>query len=666
MSFDKISLGRNNKRYSHRLRFDVNTTFNFGLVQPKFHLLMDDGDVVSGRFSELLRLAPLPVPTMGNVYEETYTRFVPMVQLCPWYDFIRSKKPYPFSGGNTIIPARVPEISNALLVNLLINCFCDVRTAKLSSAASASGFSGSFQYDYNEDLGEIPDLVDAYYTSNSLGNYFRSKVRFGYDRGITFSNADFILPINSTDLLLFRLSNEGKQLRKIFLGLGYGLNINDNDKLSVLPILAFYKAWFDTYNPSRTFSWAQTECYSLIKFFESDYSRLGCQYANSSEWSSPNSSFVSEFYDFALFLTSVYYSEQLNYVSAHRDNPSNDIAYTFSTISNSAETPNLVVVNPVNSSTKAPLVTNGQLSAVALNLLQRVTRYVNKDSVIGNKINEWLRVHGFGDLSNTIFRDASKCSYHRMRAPISAVFSTSDTASSDGAGEYLGAYAGKSLGELQNQSFKYTAPSSGIFIVLSVVVAESAFSNGTDGSNYCTDSDTMFLDEYDALGYEISSKNQLFPDCGFGWSPSCKFDTNMNDVGFGWIPRYSRLKQKRNIVNGDMSLRGTLASLSSYYLDKIISNVVINERPDSSVDIIVTSVPEASEEWQYFNKYPYLGNYDRIFYNSGTELNKPDDDNFISQTVFDIVLTNRMKPISQSYDTFDESHDNSSINVQQS
>ena len=40
-----------------------------------------------------------------------------------------------------------------------------------------------------------------------------------------------------------------------------------------------------------------------------------------------------------------------------------------------------------------------------------------------------------------------------------------------------------------------------------------------------------------------------------------------------------------------------------------------------------------------------------------------EDDNFIVQTVFDIRLTNCLKPISMSYDTYDEGVDNSTRDV---
>ena len=83
-------------------------------------------------------------------------------------------------------------------------------------------------------------------------------------------------------------------------------------------------------------------------------------------------------------------------------------------------------------------------------------------------------------------------------------------------------------------------------------------------------------------------------------------------------------------------------------------------------------VPQvASEEFRYINKYDYMGDYNRLFYNHGVfgiqYQNKPiyvHDDNFIVQTVVDATQTSVLKPVERSFDTFDEDVDDSTISVQ--
>ena len=66
-NFSKVSLGVANKRYTHNLDFDNNTSANFGGCQPLFCQLLNQGDKLSGNIRQLVRLAPMPVPTFGSM-----------------------------------------------------------------------------------------------------------------------------------------------------------------------------------------------------------------------------------------------------------------------------------------------------------------------------------------------------------------------------------------------------------------------------------------------------------------------------------------------------------------------------------------------------------------------------------------------------------------------
>ena len=45
----------------------------------------------------------------------------------------------------------------------------------------------------------------------------------------------------------FRLSNFGKRLRKILMGLGYQIDFRAKNEVSILPLFAYYKAYFDSF-----------------------------------------------------------------------------------------------------------------------------------------------------------------------------------------------------------------------------------------------------------------------------------------------------------------------------------------------------------------------------------------------------------------------------------
>ena len=69
---------------------------------------------------------------------------------------------------------------------------------------------------------------------------------------------------------------------------------------------------------------------------------------------------------------------------------------------------------------------------------------------------------------------------------------------------------------------------------------------------------------------------------------------------------------------------------------------------------VAGTVLTPSEELRYIGRTPDYGNYDRIFYdNTGYY------DNFILHIVQDWDYYATMKPISQSFDTFDDDNDES-------
>lgn len=86
MKISNISLGFSNKKYSHNLSRDCNTTFPFGVVQPIFtQYMLPDSDIkVSAK--QLVRLSPLSVPSFARIYLRTVTRFVPEHDVIRWSD----------------------------------------------------------------------------------------------------------------------------------------------------------------------------------------------------------------------------------------------------------------------------------------------------------------------------------------------------------------------------------------------------------------------------------------------------------------------------------------------------------------------------------------------------------------------------------------------------
>lgn len=698
--FSKISVGRPTKRYTHNMSFDNNTTFDFGGVQPVLTQYLEGDDTFNLNLRQFLRLAPLPYPTFGRVHVQNEFRFVPITDVCPYYEALLAKQPY-FGGDNvTYNPEKVPYTTNRTLVQYLCLNHCDFNVLYVDDTsrqnlyryASNGVTTGAHDPSDSSGLGALNTLLSDFWQGSyaKLGKlksehfekltYDSDEVRDGtFDtprpditlpptssKGTTYStitleSADFVINVSDSYIFLFRLNSAGRRLRKIFVGCGFSLSCYDTDKLSILPLLAFYKAYFDTYAPQRNISWISTNCYALIKYIEEHY------YLDFSLFENDTQSEATDLFTFLMAdLSDCWYTQLDDFVSAHRDTP---VTVERRLLISDGKEELQDLQNDLDvAGSELPLQFAGaSTNWLTIQGLRLITRFVNKDSVIGGKLSDWIKVHYGSDISNSLFKETNRIGSFRLDVNINDVFSTSDTASSDG-GEVLGAYAGKGLG-FNNSSFKYKAPSHGFAIMLSCVVPESGYFQGNDASLYLLDRNAIPIPDYDALGYEVTPKSMIFDDRGV-----CYPGANKVNGGFGFVPRYSSLKRKRNIVNGDMSRRGSIDSYNGYYLDRIIGIQEISSIPmsDGSVQLKyhTSDIPTATEEWRYPTKYPWLGNPNRIFYQSGVnyhgvsyEGDELIDDNFICQMIFDFKVTNKYKPISQSYDTFDEGTDDKSIDV---
>lgn len=69
MSLSSVKLGSAfNKRYSHNLDFDNNTTMDFGSVQPLLCQYLLPKSDVNLNYRQLIRLAPMPTPSFARIF----------------------------------------------------------------------------------------------------------------------------------------------------------------------------------------------------------------------------------------------------------------------------------------------------------------------------------------------------------------------------------------------------------------------------------------------------------------------------------------------------------------------------------------------------------------------------------------------------------------------
>ena len=682
MGFSKISLGSITKSYPHNLSFDNNTSLPFGVVQPLLSIPMSGDSSIEINWRQLLRLAPMPLPTFGRVSLRGEAFFVPTSEVCPYYEALLAHQPYRSSQNTEFEPESVPLVNSTMFVYAMMcnySRFSVLVTPKSSEDGMYTYLSSS------EVNSKIATLRSAMY-KNIAGFQEQPSQDFEGSFNLLFKNhhvsdkktfeitpynCDFILYAeDSTNLyvVLFQLTDAGRRLRTNLLGLGYSLGVDDADSVSLLPALAFYKAYFDFYAPKEVATWSSTQCYGLIRHIDDTYSfdfTITNLFKNGDRYN------VGLFDGFLDELTDTWYVSPVDYVSANR---SEIFSQERSVVINSTtdDAPDkLLNSSPNGSSDNVPDANQvNYLTQFILDALKRLTSFLSKDSVIGGKLNDWLRVHYGASVSNSLFALSNHVTSFVVDANISDVYSTSDTANEETeTGEYLGAYGGKGLG-FNKHGLKFKTDVSGFIFVFAAIVPDAGYWQGNDPTLFAVNRDTIPVPDYDALGYELTPRSSLFVN-------SLVSDgTPFKGKSFGYLPRYSGFKYHKNVVNGDMSRNGTIQSLSAFYLDRILTQKVVTFIPEGDGKYSFSTykgsdIPDAGSAWRYICRYSWLGDFNRLFYNRGytnqadieNGAYAPIDDNFYLQTVFDVTLRNHLKPIEYSYDTILDTVDNSTTTV---
>lgn len=677
MKFPNISIGRSTKTYTHNMSFDNSTTLPFGVVQPLMSQRLEANSKITFDMRQLVRLAPMPVPTFARMFMNNEVSFVPMVDVCPYYEALISQLSYSTTD-KTYYPTKLPQTSNSTLLYLLLTSDDTFFTIYDHTGLQIAP-SDEYLLTINELL--FNELFGSGSWSNPAFPLLQSSMCLdAYDNAILPTGCDFFLNVQagSNDqsyMIAFRFGPVARRLRSIFIGLGYSLNI-DNTPVSFIPLLSFYKAWFDLYYPVRDLSWTDTNAYKLIRAIQ-DY-KFSFIFDTRIISSIYDKNRYNAFLGFISDLKQVFYVAPDDIVSIHRGSPSLAGGTLLPYYDAVGEETSLIRED----TDQLPYHDRGPISLITLQTLQRLTRYFNKNSIIGKRISEYLKVHFGADVANSLYKDAFHV--HTFTFPLSVddIFSTSDTyeqvSDTQSKGELLGSYGGKGIG-YDKSHVEFTAPCAGYIFVLGSISTPTGYFQGNSGDLYVTDFDTVPQQEFDALGFELTPRGQFFGFNDVYYNSLGTGNYKHLEQGFGFVPRYTGLKYHKNIVNGDISRHSTASSLSPYHLNRILTPSVVDlhsvEKKDRSaklnLDVKSVNLPGSSTAWRYLTSQSWLGDYNRIFYNAEDLMPNVNDwygyfgpdDNFIVQTVFESKVSNNLKPLSQSFDTYEESTDNGSVDV---
>ncbi len=746
----KISMASSGKKRSRfNLSHDVNTTSSWSDTQPALCRLMIPDSKMAVQVESLVRLAPMVAPTFGRVRAKQWHQFVPISDLSKNFASLMAQEPVT-RGVRTFTPTQVPSLRLDLL-SLIVLIGARMTVYKRVSSTG----SGSFEYVLFKNAGGSTDAwattFRPYYRDGSDENVKRcfsgfSDTTFDFslfvrgngsdhtatsglwlplgtglndnmtdlvDSGIIVSgnfvsNNDYV-PLDAADYVLsvvkdgttwacaFRLSDFGKRLRKILLGCGYQVNFDSSYHVSLLPLFAYYKAYFDVFGLTLYNAWETTNCASILS--ECDFNNYWN--FNSAFNIDGNTAFLGiqdVWWRFVNDLGSCWVTDAVDYVSAH--------------ITNTAVSPSatrlvgkFIDVDGIGAHINADMKTteipeselnrnghafidnvlHGQLDSETL---KRLYRWTNRNTIAGRRIYELLKAQGLGK-----FADECKSNFigfKECEITISDVVSSSDTftdASGESSGSVLGEYGGRGLQYDKTKTFVFEANEYGYWVTLLAVVPEAGYCQALDPSLMALTKFDFYNPDFDGLGYEATGKLHVVGACDV--ANGVTDAVNTLDDTFGFVPRYTGLKIANNVMNGDFNLRSVRDVYLPYSLDKVIDvnklDVSVQSNGTGQEQTVYrvkasnapVTIPVAGDTWRYVARYPWLGNFNRIFANLGKEfslrsystdaavanyeLTNSEHDNFLIHNVLNVQYYAPMLPISDSFETDDDGKTNMSI-----
>lgn len=440
------------------------------------------------------------------------------------------------------------------------------------------------------------------------------------------------------------LSRAGRRLYKVLTGCRISFGTK-NKKIDMMRLLSYYKAWFDKYNPGRNLQWLDTNAFGLIHSYY-DYGSVlenvlngrGSDYTRIPYNLRPR--YFAFWYNFLVDLPQCCYVLKPDNMTCATSSPLLEIDSNGPSLSR-------LRMYADNDDVDSPFYINVQsddiygngngideTGGLGIQLLNRIYHLVNKNSVIGSKIDEYLKAHNISrglPQSNVLGDTEFMCN-------IDDVFATAGTIEAN-----LGEYAGKGIGSGSSEVMNFECESFGYLVQIVSVVPLGGY---VQGMRDCPISRYDFYQaEFDSLGMEPMSKSN-FLNRRFNIEKFAEDETV-----FGFRPRYFGLKFENNLANGGFSLYSQQTQYLPYCLDRIFSL--------DDFDHVNQEDYVADEELRYVGRYERFGNYDRIFYDT-----KGLTDNFIIHMIQELKMYAPWKPISESYDTFDKDVDDTSIDVE--
>lgn len=461
----------------------------------------------------------------------------------------------------------------------------------------------------------------------------------------------------------------GRNLFTILKHLGINVNgiqsqesqMETRKYVSLMPLFAFYKAYFDIFMPTRSIQWSSTNAHRILDWLNQTGNEVSDLY------NEPNgNSYISgnTFTDFLMDVAESYATTDPNYVTQAIDSATTTSTEDI-TLGEALSTTKVDSMQYSDVSAQLDASSN-VISRVGLQLLSRLSKFINTNNVIGRNVNAFLKAH-FGSIGTN--ENSQYCGSSDVPINLGDVIVTANTEFSQ-PGDFSGVGFGSG-----DYSFSYKADEFGYFIVLASIIPVSNYVQGELYDNNITERFDFPIPDFDAIGYDYLDMREIVPvpmALPYGFQEHDNSHDLPLRTNFGYSPRYTGYKVHPSVYSGSFQLR----SLRDSYLGFTLDNYITQDHciKDGNTYTIESPVNiTCGPRWRFVNKYPSFNNYERIFYNqrinpsyslydpqfiskySNHILDVPYEDNFVAYFDVRCSLIDHLKSISNSYDTLEGS-----------
>lgn len=574
--FNTVQIGQAASDYSKfNLSVDTLTTTDIGELSVVHCLECIIGDKIKVDYRLFGRTATLVFPTYGDIYQRLVSVFVPYYQLAD--DFEAWVSGMRFYGGRQALPRYLTQ--SLLDVIIYGNFYKPIVSSTMTSHTMVQLTSAEAA---KLDKSNLPRGIFEHHGENDTTTYFK-------------------------------LNTRGKSYYKLFRSLGYDFsrkldfkrkvnnvvvpNVNSNTKLSIFPLLGYFKAFSDLLLPSARYQTSR-----VLKLLR------GVKNADSSFVEPTGLVKVDPVVDALNEVLVAYYDS--DYFTSAWQSPNSPLSSMSSMVNTTfRDEDNDVTMNTDSVSNRLTL--GSTLSQTQLNFLRGFDNFCRRNNLVGfREFNAVYARYGIkpSEMKSNYCQVIDIDSMKLNVGDVTATAQTDDT--------LLGSYAGKAF-QAGEKSIELECKDFGIFLQIAYIGVKPIYFQGIRKHCLRVDPYDYYQPEFDGVGPAAISKREL--------------NSQLPDEVFGFTERYNDYRFAQSNILGDFELDELMWPWHTGRYFKP------DETPIAQSDNVLT-----------YRRDPF-GNseFDRIFAVENSSIAN-DADHFYQTWTFNVTALRKMKNINQA------------------